>query len=499
MYILDADQIRRWDQFTMLHEPVSSIDLMERAAKACFDWLSRQQFCAYPISIYCGAGNNGGDGLALARLLAAAGTSLNVYLITDNNAGSADFQLNLSRLKAMNIEPVHLQQITDLQLPGADSLIVDAIFGTGLNRPPTGLAEQAIQLINKAQRPVISIDIPSGLYCQRSAVGNTVVQASYTLSFQCLKPAFLFPENAAAIGKVEVLDIGLHPANPELKELLWQLLEAETLKSGFIPRKENAHKGNFGYAGLIAGSKGMMGAAVLAAKACLRSGVGKLACICPDAGTSILQTTVPEAICLPQGTDYISTVPSAPDRFSSLAIGPGIGQHPQLITAIQQLLQQYQHPLVIDADAITLLAGMPEYWKRIPPNTILTPHPKEFERMFGKTANDFERWQLALDQANALQIIIVLKGHHTLIACPDGKTYFNTSGNAGMAKAGSGDALTGVLLALLAQGYPAELAARLGVFIHGRAGDLALQEQSYESLLPEDLIAQLGKAFRSLY
>jgi len=496
MKIFTAQQIRDWDQFTITHEPIHSIELMERAATACTEWLLRQYPEQMRYAIYCGKGNNGGDGLAIARQLLEKGCTVFIYILEFGQRGTDDFQQNLSRLHRYPQGQIHfIQSAAHIPecIPGA--VIIDALFGTGLNRAVDGLTSLLIDSINQSQATVVSIDIPSGLFTDSTSKGHLSVKAHHTLTFQCPKPAFLVAENEAAVGKLHILDIGLHRQYEEETQTAFELLDDSIIHYIYKERKRFAHKGNFGHALLLAGSRGKMGAAVLAARACLRSGAGLLTCHIPGHGLSIIQTAVPEAMAIPDAQpDYISCV-VAPDQYKAIGVGPGIGLSPETVDCLKSLLSGYTHPIVLDADALNILAAEPSLQEMLPGGSILTPHPKEFERLAGVSADDFDRIEKARALAAKLRVVIVLKGHHTLVATPGGQCYFNSTGNPGMATAGSGDVLTGIITGLLAQGYSPIESAMLGCYLHGLAGDLAVKEGSMEALIAGDIVEFMGRAF----
>jgi NAD(P)H-hydrate epimerase len=500
MYILSAEDIRRWDEYTLQHEPIASIDLMERAASACVQWIRETPYASHPIHIFCGKGNNGGDGLAIARMLAEDGQQVTVHILEFGHFGTDDFQTNLGRLHQQGkVDIRFIQDATHFHPFAEDDIIVDALFGTGLNRGLGSVTAELVQHINKAGRPVIAIDLPSGLFADRSSKGKTVIEAKHTLSFQCYKLALILAENHRYFGTVHILDIGLHPDFPKLFAHRFEWVDARLSASIYQPRKAFVHKGTAGHALLIAGSYGKMGAAVLSAMGCLRAGAGLLTCHIPSAGMPILQTSVPEAMLMTDfNSSYVTKLETETDRFNAIGIGPGIGTAQETRQLLRELLNSWRGPLVIDADALNNISMQPAFLTMLPSGTLLTPHPKEFERLFGADADDFARVEKALAKAKELGIVIILKGHHTLIASPDGRGYFNSSGNPGMATAGTGDLLTGILTGLLAQGYLPLQAALLGVYLHGLAGDLAAEKQSEEALLASDMAKELGNAFKML-
>jgi ADP-dependent NAD(P)H-hydrate dehydratase / NAD(P)H-hydrate epimerase len=512
MKILSAEEIRQWDQYTIQHEPIASIDLMERAAGKCVDWLEENGYVEGRFSIFCGKGNNGGDGLAIARILAekkypVTANILDPIAIGSGHKGTEDFQTNLARLHQYpEVDIRFIQTEENFHEPKKDELIIDAMFGSGLNRGVDGITAKLFDHINNSGCEIISIDIPSGLFTDTSSKGNTIIKARHSLSFQCYKPAFLVAENSEYIGEVHILDIGLHNDFYNAVHSPYELVDDTIIHTIYKLRNRFSHKGNFGHAMLIAGSYGKIGAAVLSTKACLRSGVGLLSCHIPKCGYDILQSTVPEAMVMTDfnaefNTKVVQGSPSGDDdltKYSSIGIGPGIGTGAETKKMLKEVLKNYQSSIVLDADALNIMATQKSLLKLIPPGSILTPHPKEFERLFGESANDFDRIQLALQKAKELNCVIVLKGHHTLIATAEDKGLFNSTGNPGMATAGSGDVLTGILTGLLAQDYSSVETAILGVYLHGLAGDFAAKEFSMEAMLAGDIIDKLGHAFMTL-
>lgn len=499
MQILSAEQIRAWDQFTMQHEPISSIDLMERAAAKCFGWLNENGYQNKSFTIFCGKGNNGGDGLALARMLCDNKCDVVVYILEFGHKGTDDFQTNLARLHETSVEILFIQTIENFHPIPDGNIIIDALYGSGLNRQLEGIAQKLVEYINKSGQEIISIDIPSGLFTDKSSKENPVIHAIHTLSFQCYKLAFLVPENGSFCGNVHILDIGL--LKNYLQELKnnFTLVDKELVQSISKPRNQFANKGNFGHALLLAGSYGKMGAAVLAAKACLRSGAGLLTVHIPKCGYEIVQISIPEAMASIDKDEHINTtVPEEIMKYTAIGIGPGIGKDAKTKKLLQNILHQYKKPIIIDADALNIISTSQEMLQQLPPHCVLTPHPKEFERLFGASENDFEIINKAIEKAIQYQCVIVLKGHHTLIALPDGKGYFNATGNAGMAKGGSGDVLTGIITAFLAQAYLPAHAAILAVYLHGLAGDFAATYFSQQSMLATDITDCIGEAFLSI-
>jgi ADP-dependent NAD(P)H-hydrate dehydratase / NAD(P)H-hydrate epimerase len=495
MQIFDTAKIKAWDEYTITNEPIASIDLMERAAKACFEWLIRHNYKSRSFTIFCSKGNNGGDGLALARMLSNTGHVVSVYILEFGYMGTSDFQANLARLHETQVNIYYISVEENIKKISDNDVVIDAILGSGLNRALDGLTASVVKHINHSGNEIISIDVPTGLFAYKSSLGNIVIEADHTLSFQCHKLAFLMRENQQYTGQVHILNIGLHEKFLENASSGFILSDQQLAHDMLRPRKKFSHKGDYGHAALVTGSTGMMGAAALCAKACMRSGVGKLTCHIPARGNMIMQIAVPEAMCkIENGEDYIKSI-SGLDKYDAVGIGPGLGLHESHTSLLASLFRNFKKPVVIDADALNVLSKSVDLLKEIPALSILTPHTREFERLFGKVDTDFARTEIALQKANEFNVIIVLKGAYTFIATPGGMGYFNSSGNPGMATGGTGDVLTGIITGLVCQGYPSEHAAILGVFVHGLAGDLAAAGLSQESLIAGDVIDYLGKAF----
>ena len=499
MKILSPAQIRTLDAATIAREPIGSTALMKRAALTAFEVLIRH----YPIDahhfvVLCGPGNNGGDGWVIADALRARQARVTVW---DAQFGqrSADNAHYAERFRAGTGARVTALREGDAlpELPEG-TVLVDALFGAGLNRPITGYWAEVVAHVNASRAQVVSIDLPSGLFADRPTTG-AVVEATRTLSFEVPKLAFFAPAAAAALGEWEVLDIGLDRTALAEAETPYYLLEATDVRALLRPRRPFDHKGTFGHALLLAGSRGKMGAAILCARAILRAGAGLITAQVPRCGYEILQIAFPEAMCAIDRHRFVLTeLPADLSPYRAVGAGPGLGTDPLTAAALSELLDRYDRPLVLDADALNILARQPDWLGRLPAGSILTPHPKEFERLFGETADDFARWALLRERAQSLSVIIVLKMGYTAVALPDGTLHFNPTGNPGMGTAGTGDVLTGVLTGLLAQGYAPEQAALLGVYVHGLAGDLAAETLAQESLLAEDVIRHLGSAFRHL-
>lgn len=496
MKILTAPQIREADQYTILHEPIPSLLLMERAAHKVVEILVNEYQSTYRVKhIFCGTGNNGGDGLAVARLLHQQHHSVKVYLLEGNP--STDYSINLEKIKEIpEIECILVKNVDQIIEFQNSDIIIDAIFGTGLNKPIEGSIQQIVQYLNQQEDIIrIAIDIPTGLFADQSNHEEDIIfQAHRVYTFHAPKLAFLLPQNEHHVNSFKVLDIRLASDFTENMEGQLYYLEKKNITTRLKSRNKFTHKGTYGHTLMIAGSKGKMGAAVLASKAALRSGTGLLTAHIPSGQNSILQISIPEAMTnLDAHSDLWSEVPDFDKK--TIGVGPGIGTSHTTQAVFRQLLLQASQPMVIDADAINLLSLDPTMLRLVPVNSILTPHPKEFERLTEGWLDDFDRLEIQRQFSIKHHLIVVYKGAHTSISDPEGNIYFNSTGNNGMATAGSGDVLTGVITSLLSQGYTSKDAAIIGVYVHGLAGNFSLESESKESLIASDIIKNLGKAF----
>ena len=498
MKILTTEQQRLLDVFTISNEPISSTDLMERAAEVCFQNLISKFDHTHNFIVFCGPGNNGGDGLVISRLLFLNGYSVKTFIVCNTDKYANDFLINETRLKEIGLNPIYITSNADLDIIiHYGDIIVDAIFGTGLSKPISGITEAVIKKINLSNATVISIDIPSGLFCEDNTINNleTIIKARHTLTFQAPKLSFLFPENFIFVGQWEVLDIGLDQNFINALGATNFFITTDFIKSIYKKRSKFSHKGTYGHALIIAGSKGKIGAALLAAKACLRAGSGLITAHVPFHAINIMQSAFPEAmLSIDSDENVFSEIPKL-DFYSSIGVGPGLGTDKITANAFKQIIQNVKIPLVIDADGLNILAQNKTWLSFLPPNSILTPHPKEFERLFGKTENSLERLSLLKEMSFKFQIYIILKGAHTIIVSPNGNCFFNSTGNPGMATAGSGDVLTGIITGLFSQGYSSMQAAVFGVYLHGLAGDFAADSFSMEAMIASDITANLNKAF----
>ena len=497
MILLTADQIHAWDSFTIQNEPISSYNLMERASSVFTDWFSTIYDTQRPILIFCGTGNNGGDGLAIARFLHYLRYEVSVYICRISKNETDDFAKNLVKIQNLNTSILRGGILENEAFPTLpkNAIIIDAILGSGLTRPIKGYWATLFEYLNQSKVEIVSVDMPSGLFSDKHTEGGAVLKATRVLSFEISKLAFLLPENEPFITHFAYKSIGLHPVFLEKIDAKNIFITSDFIQPLLKKRQKFDHKGTYGHALLVVGSGGMAGAAVLAARACMRSGVGLLTVQTPMCNRLILQISLPEAIVIADENETELSQVIDCQNYSAIGIGCGIGKGAKAANILRGYLKQSKRPVVLDADALNILSEHPEWLDLIPKNSILTPHPKEFERLFGNTENDFDRLALLRNKAKSLNINILLKGAHTVIADTEGVCYFNSTGNAGMATAGSGDVLTGIITGLLAQGYEPKTSTILGVYLHGLAGDLGGKKLGQEALLASDIIDNLGNAF----
>lgn len=502
MKVLSAVQIREADLYTIQNEPVSSVNLMERASLLCTDWLLKQ-FPEAAFVIVCGNGNNGGDGLCIARQLHFAGRKTEVKIVRPAAADSNEFTHNLERLRAL--AAITVNEFTahfSLRhaLPTNKVVVIDAIFGSGLNREPSGIAAEAIAAINATPLPKVAIDIPSGLNADDNSENSYhhIVRADFTLTFQCPKLSFFFAENSDYVGEFKIMDIHLHPLFLADVYSSFHYTTHTSVKYILKERGKFNHKGTFGHVLMVAGSEGKTGAAVLCSRSALRTGAGLVTAFVPKVSRDVVQEAVPEAmtVCSDEMNFIGGRIPTA--KFDAVGVGPGIGTSTETEQSLKLLLNEFSGPMVWDADALNILSENKTWIAFLPKNTILTPHPGEFDRLTEKHKTAYARMKTQQLFAQKNGVIVVLKGAHTSVAMPDGNVFFNSSGNSGMATGGSGDVLTGIIASLLAQGYSAIHAAVAGVYLHGLAGDIAASVHGKESMIAGDITENLSGAFRML-
>ncbi|MDR2474159.1 MAG: NAD(P)H-hydrate dehydratase [Tannerella sp.] len=525
--IFETSKIKEIDGYTVENEPIESIDFVERAATVFVNEFCRK-FTSHAgkIYVFAGPGNNGADALAIARLLADNGYNIFAYLINPDNSLSRECEINKRRFK----ESYNENFTEEVKEPGVEKkkftppkfepqdIVIDGLFGSGLNRPLEGLYAAIVSKIINSKRDivtVVSIDMPSGLFGEDNKANNpeNVVYADYTFTFEYPKLSFLFPETGEYIGEWKELSIGVHPDAVNMTKTPYCIITEEDVSSLLVKRDKFSHKGDYGHALLIAGGQGKIGAAVLAAKACMRSGAGLLTAHIPSYAEAVLPIAVPEVML---SLDYSETnnisalpvnsrnQPSFLSKFSAIGIGPGIGTQPETVAMITQLFKDIREMdskpnLVIDADALNIIADDSQLLDSIPESTIITPHVKEFDRLAGSSETGYERLQKAREFAKQKRIFVILKGAYTAVCIPSGNVYFNMTGNPGMATAGSGDVLTGIILGLLAQdNYTVHKATAIGVHLHGLAGDLAAKALSQDGMKAGDIIDYLPMAFRQM-
>lgn len=499
MKIFDTGQIKEIDRYTIINEPVSSIELMERAAGACVEWIAGRFPTDRQFLIYCGPGNNGGDGLAIARLLHDKKYK-NIKVVIPNTGipFSADMNINLERLAGIpEIPIIRISPGMKLPVPDKGQIVIDALFGSGLSRPLEGLYSELVDAVNQSGCHTISIDMPGGLYGEdnTSNIGR-IIKANDTITLQFPKRAFFYSENACYTGSWHIVDIGLHPEAIKATPANFFYLSREDIS--LKKREKFSHKGTFGNALLIAGSYGMTGASILAARACYASGAGLVTCHVPANCYPIVQVAVPEAVFSIDRSDSVFTAVEDYKNFSAVGVGPGIGTSNETADALEELIENTDKPVVIDADALNIISLRKSILGKLRPESILTPHPREFDRLFGECKSGFQRNMKQIEMAVKYRIIVVLKGAYTSVALPDGRCFFNSTGNPGMATAGSGDVLTGVILALITQGYDPADAAVTGPWIHGLAGDIAASVTGQTALTASIIVDNIGPAFKTI-
>lgn len=500
MKIFSAAQLRDWDNYTKKALGISSLTLIENAATACAQNLMQQFSAKTPFVIMCGMGNNGADGLAIAHILLENKYTVKVWQLQHRESATPENKNLLNKILKINASLVdYVGQGFGLPKLPKDAIMIDAILGTGTNKVVDGWMADFFEEINLLPNYKIAIDLPSGM--QADSIPNknnlSIINANETLCLQLYKRSMLHPETALFCGKIQFLDIGLHPDFIQSESSQYQTIDANELALLVKKKTDFSYKNQHGHVFIIGGSKGKTGAAILATKAALRSGVGLVTSIVPEECYLPIQFQAPEAMCQSSGKDAIDNINHF-QAASAIGIGIGMGKSDETIVAFSQFLQQCSLPCVIDADALNIVAIQPALLNNIPRNSILSPHIGECDRLFGKQENSIKQVEHLCEQAIKLDVCIVLKGHRTIIITPKGQCYYNLTGNAGMAKGGSGDVLTGLLSGLLAQGYNAAVAAQLGVYLHGLSGDIAANKLGQEAMNANDLIDNLSNAWQKL-
>lgn len=500
MKIFSAQQIYEADKFTIKKQQITSDVLMERASLEIFNWLhERMQGAQVKIHLFCGIGNNGGDGIALARHLQEHGYNIEVNVVNYSEKRSKDFLINLDRLKDRKIWPNFMTSGSPFTDIGPEDIIVDAIFGIGLNRPPQKWVVALMQYLNGTGAFILSVDVPSGLYIDQ-AIDNTegVIRANVVLSIQAPKLVFFLPETGSFVKQWEILDIGLDPEHLSKTETAYELVGKNEVLPLYKPREKFSHKGTYGHSLIIGGSYGKIGAVILAAKACLKAGSGLVTTFVPACGYVPLQAGLPETMVFTDTAERMVTKITADQDYSAIGLGIGMGTSKETTSALGEFLSTNTSPLVVDADGLNMLSKKKELLKLLPSKCVLTPHPKELERLIGTWKNDFEKLRKTMEFSEKYDCIVVIKGAHS-ITVYKGKGYVNATGNPGMATAGSGDVLTGIITGIIAQGYEPLQAAIFGVYLHGRAGDLGVDLVGYQALTASMIIDALGSAYLDLF
>ncbi len=501
MKIFSAKQLSEADKATTEKHNITSLDLMEHAGTQVFKWLhQRLQNAKVPIHIFCGIGNNGGDGLVVGRLLLEKDYNVHIYIANFTDKRSKCFLKNYDRIKEVtNNWPKLMTSEKDFPEINNQDIIIDALFGIGLNRPPEGWLKPLIQHINASKAFTLAIDIPSGLYANQALEDiDAVVKANHTLTFQAPKLSFFLPETGKFVPFFDIIDIGLDPEYLHKTESLAQLIGKQQAQQFYKPRQAFDHKGTYGHSLIIAGSYGKIGAAVLSAKAAFKIGVGLVTVFVPECGYDIIQMAVPEAMAITDKEDDLITDIDFDIEPSAIGVGMGIGKKAKTVSALEKLFKNAKAPMVIDADALNCISENKNLLKVLPKHAILTPHPGELKRLIGEWTDDYDKLEKAKTFSKKHEVVLLIKGAHTVVIFNE-SLYINTTGNPGMATAGSGDALTGAITGLLSQGYDPLLAAVFGVYLHGTAGSIASQTMGYEAVMATDIIENIGNAYMSLF
>ena len=493
MKILSAKSIRTVDAKTIEYNHIRSHELMEMAASAFFYYfLSKYDIKDNTVALFCGTGNNGGDGIAVARMMHTVGYAVRLFIIETSDKYSDDCAINVDRAVKAGVDVTKITSVDQLPNLNDITVIIDAIFGTGLSRELLGLAKDVIEKINEIQKIVVSIDIPSGLFMHQPT--SLAIRANETVTFQIPKLALFLPLNHQFVGNLSMLEIGLDAKAISEEETDTYYLTDASMADKLKPLDKFAHKGTQGHALIVGGSLGKIGAVWLSSKAALRSGCGLVTAFVPQCGVNVLQSSLPEVMVVQDVNEYHLSSIAYDIQPSAIAIGMGMGQHDETKQALYQFLQSHSTPLVLDADALNILANNPDWLDYLQPNTILTPHSGELSRLIGEWSDDFEKIALTRKFARKYNLIVVVKGAHTLIVDSE-NLYVNSSGTPALATAGSGDVLSGIIAGLLAQGYKPIIAAQLGVYIHGDTANITSSLINPRSFIAADIIDNIGKVY----
>lgn len=501
MKIFSAAQLHKADEATTKKHNITQLELMEHAGTQIFNWLhQRMQGAQVPIHIFCGIGNNGGDGLVVGRKLIEAGYKVEIYVANFTDKRSKCFLINYDRVKSITKKwPKLMTSAEDFPQINSEDIIIDALFGIGLNRPPEDWIKELIQYLNEQKSFKLSIDIPSGLYPDKALEdAEAVIKANHTLTFQSPKLAFFLPETGKFVPYYEVIDIGLDPEYLQKTESIAQLISKQEAQQFYKQREKFSHKGTYGHALIVAGSYGKIGASVLSSRAALQSGAGLVTAFIPECGYEVLQASIPEVMVLTDKEDDLITEVIYDFEPTIIGVGPGIGTKKETVSALQKLFSEAKAPLVIDADALNCISENTSLLKVLPKNSVLTPHPGELKRLIGDWTDDYDKLEKTQKFSEEKEVIVLIKGAHSITVVGK-QLYINNTGNPGMATGGTGDVLTGMITGLIAQGYDALLATLFGAYLHGRAGNMVAETKGFEALTASDIIDFIGDAYLDLF
>lgn len=496
--LLTSAQIRLADAYTIAHEPIASIDLMERASKAFVGWfINHFPEKKQAIAVFCGTGNNGGDGLAIARILHQLGyKKLDVKIAQFSDKASDDFKTNLKRIKETGVSIIEIDKGSDLPDENCE-VIIDALLGTGLNKPLTGDYKKLVQHLNSLEKKVVAVDVPTGLFSDgEMPVDAVVMKTDLVITFQQPKINFLLPESGPYINCWEAVNIGLSEKFITSLDSPFAAVEEKDVRKMLKPRRHFSNKGTYGHALIIAGQPETMGAALLCSSASVYTGSGLTTACVPQSGLTALNSYMPEIMAIVRCGTELPEIKW--DNFTSIGIGPGLGQGEQALEILSDVLANSKNPVVIDADALNLLATHHDLWRSVPENSILTPHMKEFDRLFGNHESWWQRIETGIQKAKTYSVNILLKNDYTIIITPQGKVYFNTTSNPAMASGGMGDVLTGIIASLLSQHYTPEEACILGAYLHGKAGDELALPNRLNVVLPAQVAERIPRTMGKL-
>ncbi len=503
MKLFTTQQLNDIARYTIEHDKISIIDFVERVAEGVAFEIEARWRPGKPVVVFAGCEDNGAQALAVARILSEHGYKPEVYLINvGGNALNTTCKAYRDALLALDTDIYFNEIVKEFSIPRLSSnhLVIDGLFGPGIKEGLKGGYRTLVQYINDSGATVVSIDVPSGMFGDSNpfAVNRDIIHADLTLAIQFPRIAFFNPDNAELVGEWKIIDIGMNETSIRNTQARHHLIEADEIKSLLKSRPLHCSKADFGAGLLIAGSYGMMGAAVLGARGAIRSGIGKLTVQSPKCGYQIMQSSVPDVLYQYNKGEYYITQLEVDKPFDAVAIGPGIGTNDATLQALENFLLARTSPVILDADALNCIARKPTLLNSVPVLSIITPHIGEFDRLFGQHTSAEMRLQKAVEMARFYNIIIVLKGHYTATVRPDGVVCFNSSGTPAMATAGSGDVLTGIILSLVAQGYKPEQASMMGVYIHGIAGELAAREHGEYGVTASDIANSVGRAILTI-